>query len=395
LEVGPLDEAENLRRKRKDEMKKIWCVIMRGGTSKAVVLREADLPVDPEERKQVILKIFGSPDVRQIDGLGGADPLTSKCAVLGPPSVKNADINYTFYQVGIETPFVREGLCGNISSIPGPFAVDEGLVKAVEPVTTVRIYNTTYKRNLYAEVPVKDGKAAMEGDCHIAGVPGTGARIMLDWREIVGTMTGKLLPTGHLKDKVKVEGVGELTVSILDSGGPAVFLAAEEIGLKGTETAQEIDSNDDWLNKLETIRGTVGEMVGLIKDRRKSAEESPEFPFLVFVNKATPYTSFSGKKIPARDSDFVARMMFLQKLHKTYAASVSICTGTAAVIPGTVVNDYASDGITSRNVVRIGHPGGVMEIESAVEKRGGEYKVTRSSVPRTARRIMDGYVYIR
>jgi methylitaconate Delta-isomerase len=376
-------------------MRKIPCVIMRGGTSKAVVLREQDLPADIEERKAVILKIFGSPDVRQIDGLGGADPLTSKCAVLGPPSVKNADINYTFYQVGIETPYVREGLCGNISSIPGPFAIDEGMVKAIEPVTTVRIYNTTYKKQLYAEVPVMNGQAATEGDCHIAGVPGTGARIMLDWREIVGTTTGLLLPTGNLKDKIHVQGVGDLTVSILDSGGPAVFIAAEDIGLKGTETAREVDSDNSLLNKLEVIRGTVGEMVGLIKDRRKSAEESPEFPFLVMVNKAAPYTSFSGNKIEAKDSDFVARMMFLQKLHKTYAASVSICTGTAAVIPGTVVNDVASEGITRRNVVRIGHPGGVMRIESAVEKRGGEYRVTRSSVERTARRIMDGFVYIR
>jgi 2-methylaconitate cis-trans-isomerase PrpF len=376
-------------------VREIRCVIMRGGTSKAVVLREEDIPKDLDERKEVILKIFGSPDVRQIDGLGGADPLTSKCAVIGPPSVKDADVNYTFYQVGIERPFVRDGLCGNISSIPGPFAIDEGMVKAVEPITVVRIYNTTYKKFLYAEVPVKNGKAATEGDCQIAGVPGTGAKIMLDWRDIVGIETGALLPTGNLKDKVHVEGVGDLTVSVLDSGGPAVFVNAEEIGLKGTETAGEVDSNSDLLNKLEAIRGTVGEKIKLIKDRRKSAEESPEFPFLVFVNRAAPYTSYSGKKIEAKDVDFVARMMFLQKLHKTYAASISLCTGTAAVIPGTVLNDVASKGITDREAVRIGHPGGVMEVESAVEKKGNEYIVKRSSVARTARRIMDGFVYIR
>jgi len=376
-------------------VRKIRCVIMRGGTSKAVVLRDEDLPEDLSERKEVILKIFGSPDVRQIDGLGGADPLTSKCAVIGPPSIKDADVNYTFYQVGIERPFVREGLCGNISSTPGPFAIDEGMVKPVEPITVVRIYNTTYKKVLYAEVPVESGKAATEGDYKIAGVPGTGARIMLDWREIVGITTGALLPTGNLKDKVHVEGVGDLTVSVLDSGGPAVFVNAEEIGLKGTETAGEVDSDNDLLNRLEAIRGTVGEMIKLIKDRRKSAEESPEFPFLVFVNRAAPYTSFSGTRIEAGDVDFVARMMFLQKLHKTYAASVSLCTGTAAMIPGTVVNDVASEAIINRKAVRIGHPGGVMEVESAVEKRGNEYVVQRSSVARTARRIMDGFVYIR
>lgn len=376
-------------------MRKIRCVIMRGGTSKAVVLREEDLPKDLNERKEVIFKIFGSPDVRQIDGLGGADPLTSKCAVIGPPSIKEADVNYTFYQVGIDKPFLGEGLCGNISSTPGPFAIDEGMVKIVEPITVVRIYNTTHKKVLHAEVPVENGKAATGGDYQIAGVPGTGARIMLDWREIVGTVTGSLLPTGHLKDKINVEGVGDLTVSVLDSGNPAVFVNAEEISLKGTETAREVDSDSNLLNKLEAIRGTVAEMIGLVKDRQKSAEENPEFPFLVFVNRVAPYTSFSGEKVEAEDVDFVARMMFLQKLHKTYAASISLCTGTAAVIPGTVVSDVASEGITDRKAVRIGHPGGVMEVESAVEKRGNEYVVKRSSVARTARRIMDGFVYIR
>jgi 2-methylaconitate cis-trans-isomerase PrpF len=376
-------------------MKKIRCVIMRGGTSKAVVFREADLPGDPDERKDVILKVFGSPDVRQIDGLGGADPLTSKCAVVGPSTVKGADISYTFYQVGIERPFVREGLCGNISSVPGPFAIDEGMIKAVEPTTLVRIYNTTYKKVLYAEVPVEKGRAATEGNCQISGVPGAGARVMLDWREIVGTMTGSLLPTGRLRDKVHVEAVGDLTVSVVDSGGPTVFVNAEEIGLKGTETAHEVDSDTDLLNKLELIRGTVGEMLGLIRDRRNSVEESPEFPFLVFVNRAAPYTTFSGKRIKAKELDFLARMTFIQKMHKTYAASVSLATGIAAMIPGTVVNEVASKGITGRNLVRIGHPGGVMEIESAVEKRGREYIVKRSSVARTARRIMEGFVYIR
>ena len=376
-------------------MRKIQCVIMRGGTSKAVVLRDEDLPADVNERKDVIFKIFGSPDVRQIDGLGGADPLTSKCAVIGRSKTKDADITYTFYQVGIDKRFIGEGLCGNISATPGPFAIDEGMVKVVEPITVVKIFNTTYKKVLFAEVPVENNKAATEGDYRIAGVPGTGARIMLDWRNIVGTLTGALLPTGNVKDKIYVEDVGDLTVSVLDSGNPAVFVNAEEIGLKGTETAHDVDSNASLLKKLEAIRGTVGEMIKLVKDRRKSAEENPEFPFLVFVNKSTQYVSFSGENIESARVDFVARMMFLQKLHKTYAGSVSLCTATAAMILGTVVNDVAARNISDRKSVRIGHPGGVMEVESAVEKRGDKYVVLRSSFGRTARRIMDGYVYIR
>jgi methylitaconate Delta-isomerase len=376
-------------------VRKIRCVIMRGGTSKAVVLREEDLPGDINARKEVILKIFGSPDVRQIDGLGGADPLTSKCAVIGPPGNKDSDISYTFYQVGIDNSFIGEGLCGNISATPGPFAIDEGLVKVVEPITTVRIFNTAYKKVLYAEVPVENNKAANDGDYRIAGVPGTGAKIMLDWRHIVGTVTGTLLPTGHVKDRIQVEGIGEVNVSVIDSGNPAVFINAEEIGLKGTESARDVDSNASLLKKLEAIRGTVGEMIKLVKDRHKSAEENPEYPFLVFVNKPTQYISFTGEIIDRERIDLVARMMFLQILHKTYAGSVSLCTGTAAMIPGTIVNDVAAKSISDRKVVRIGHPGGVMEVESAVARRGNEYVVTRSSFGRTARRIMDGYVYIR
>ncbi len=198
-------------------MKKIRCVIMRGGTSKAVVLQEQDLPADPKERKEVILKIFGSPDVRQIDGLGGADPLTSKCAVIGPSSSKDADVNYTFYQVGIDRPLVEEGGCGNIASVVGPFSIDEGIVKAVEPITEVRIYNSLSKKIFFAEVPVKDGRAAAEGDYKIDGVPGTGAKILLDWKNLSGGKTGTLLPTGNTKDKLFIEGIGDLTVSIVYS----------------------------------------------------------------------------------------------------------------------------------------------------------------------------------
>ena len=375
-------------------MRKIRCVIMRGGTSKAVVLHERDLPAGPAERKDVILKIFGSPDVRQIDGLGGADPLTSKCAVIGPSPIKEADINYTMYQVGTDRAIVEEGMCGNISTVCGPFAIDEGLVKAVEPLTEVKIYNTRAKKIFYAEVPVKDGKAATEGDFKIDGVPGTGAKILLDWRNVYGGTTGKLLPTGNLKDRLHVEGVGDLTFSIVYGGPIVAFVHAEELGLMGTESAKDVDSNKDLLNKLETIRGTVGQHLGVIKDWRKSREESPVMPFVAFVNGPTEYVTYSGEKIKAGDIDFVSRMMFMQQLHKTYAASASLCTGLAAVMKGTVVNDFASKTIKN-NKVRIGHPGGVMEVESAVRKEGDKYIVERSRVGRTARRIMEGFVYIR
>jgi methylitaconate Delta-isomerase len=376
-------------------MKKIRCVIMRGGTSKAVVLHEKDLPADAVERKNTILKIFGSPDVRQIDGLGGADPLTSKCAVIGPSAIEGADVNYTFYQVGTDRPVVDEGMCGNISSVVGPFAIDEGLVKAIEPVTTVRIYNPRSKKTFCAEVPVKDGKAAVEGDFKIDGVPGTGAKIILDWTRVAGGKTGNLLTTGNTKDKIHIAGIGDLTVSIVYGASQIAFIYAEDIGLKGTEGPQEIDGDPDLLNRLETIRGTVGEYLKIISDWRKSRELSPVDPFIVFVNKPTDYLTYDGVKIKAEDIDFVARMMFMQQLHKTYAASGSLCTGIAAMIEGTIVNEVASKNIHKENKVRIGHPGGVIEVESVVRKVKNDYVVERSRTARTARRIMEGFVFIR
>jgi 2-methylaconitate cis-trans-isomerase PrpF len=188
-------------------MSMLRCVIMRGGTSKAVFLRENDLPKDKALRDKIILSVFGSPDVRQIDGLGGADVLTSKLAIIGPSSRSDADVDYLFAQVGIDKPVVDyKGNCGNISSAVGPFAIDEGLVRANEPMTTVRINQVNTNRLIVAEVPVIKGKAAVEGELAIDGVPGTGAPITLDFSDTAGSVTGKLLPTGNVKDKITVRG---------------------------------------------------------------------------------------------------------------------------------------------------------------------------------------------
>ena len=189
--------------------KRIRCMVMRAGTSKGVYLLENDLPQDPAEREQVILKIFGSPDPRQIDGLGGADPLTSKVAIIGPPSVEGADVDYTFGQVEIHEAKVHfNGNCGNISAGVGPFAILMGLVKAREPVTTVRVYNTNSRKILVEEVPMEDGEPAVYGDFAIPGVPGAGAEIRIDFSQTVGSVTGKLLPTGNPVDEVEVPGYG-------------------------------------------------------------------------------------------------------------------------------------------------------------------------------------------
>lgn len=373
--------------------KKMFCTIMRAGTSKGIFLHEKDLPVTSEERDQIILKIFGSPDVRQIDGLGGADPLTSKLAIIGHSSRPDADVNYTFGQVSTTQPFVDySGNCGNISSGVGPFAIDEGLVKATEPITTVKIYNTNTKKTLIAEVPVIDGKAAVSGEYSIAGVPGTGARIMMDFAGTAGAATGKVLPTGKVQDLFDLPGLGEITASIVDVANPVIFVRATDLGLTGLETPAMLDRDSKTLKLLEKIRAQAAVLIGMAKSEGEATLKSPAFPMLAFVSHPQDYADYTtGRIINAQDVDLVSRLMYMQVMHKTYAGTGTTCTGVAAKIPGTIVSEIVNG---TEPLVRIGHPAGLIEIEVAVKKKGDQIEVDRAAFGRTARRIMDGHVYI-
>ncbi|MCP4284711.1 MAG: 3-methylitaconate isomerase [Gammaproteobacteria bacterium] len=373
------------------EMKKIPCVIMRGGTSKGIYIKSNHLPAAQEERDLAVLAIFGSPDVRQIDGLGGADPLTSKLAIIGPSTHADADIDYTFAQVSIDRPVVDyAGNCGNISAGVGPFAVDEGFVSAVEPVTSVRIHNTNTGKILIAEVEVADGRAKVTGDCKIAGVPGTGSKIMLNFAGTAGSSTGKLLPTGNVVDTITTPS-GTIEASIVDCANPMVFVRAEDMGITGIESPQEIDSNDQLLSRLEEIRSEVAVVIGMAENPAMATEKSPAFPMIAMVSKAKEYKDFTtGNTIKAEDVSVVSRLMFMQVLHKTYAGTGTVCTGAAAKIPGTIVNEMVAED-DSVELVRIGHPAGVISIEAKVV----EGKVERAAFARTARRILEGSVYVK
>lgn len=375
------------------EQRRIRCAILRGGTSKGIFLMENDLATDPQKRDQEILSIFGSPDVRQINGLGGADPLTSKLALIAPSLRPDADIDYTFGQVSITSALVDySGNCGNISAGVGPFAVDEGLVRAVEPFTTVRIHNTNTGKILVAEVPVKNGKAQVAGDYSIAGVPGSGAKIMLDFAGTAGSVTNKVLPTGKAIDVLDIGGFGQLEASIVDVANPMVFVRAKNLGLTGIETPAEINSNKKMLGILEQIRGQAATIIGMAKDEADALQHSPAFPMVAFVSEPQEYADFTtGKKISADQVDLVSRLMFMQVMHKTYAGTGTTCTGAAAKIPGTIVHEVCR---AESSEVRIGHPAGVIEIEVDVEENGVDPQIKRAAFGRTARRIMDGYVYI-
>ena len=377
------------------ESEKVRGVIYRGGTSKGVYFLENDLPKEPQIRDQVILSIYGSPDARQINGLGGADSLTSKVAIICPSEREDADVDYTFGQVSITKPFVDYvGNCGNISSGVGPFAVDEGLVKAVEPITYVRIFNTNTQKIIVAEVPVCDGKAISKGDYAINGVPGTGAKIILNFLDSGGAVTGKLIPTGNLKDEIKLADGTQLIISIVDAANPAVFFKASDLGLTGIEMPDAVNSNPSLLQRIEEIRCIAAEMLGLAT-RQEATNKSPAVPKIVFFSSPTDYKTSDGRQVGTDSIDLVARTMSMQKMHKAFAVTGGICTATAAKLEGTVVNEIFSVVASQGNTVRLGHPSGTLDFEITFTKtEDGTPKLEKAAVNRTARRIMEGYIYV-
>lgn len=383
-------------------IRQIRCVLMRGGTSKAVFLKESDLPIDEAERNRTILSIFGSPDRRQIDGLGGADPLTSKLAIIGPvrttePRAAGTHLTYTFGQVEIAHPEIDWlSLCGNISSAVGAFAVYEGYVTPSEPMTQVRVFNTNLSRVLTIEVPVQDGRPLEQGDYSVPGVPGTGAKILIDFSDTAGAATGALLPTGRPVDRLTVPGVGEIDVSLVDIGNAHVFVRASDLGLRGNEGAAALDADHELRARLECIRGAAAERMGMIANAARSREESPATPILGVVSPPASYRDENGGGVVNESEvDLVSRLMFMQQTHKTYAGTSTVCTGVASRLAGTLVHEVTRLQMRQADTVRIGHPAGVIETETRVEKNGvGEYVVRRATLGRTARRIMEGYVFV-
>lgn len=365
------------------EQRALPFVLMRGGTSKAVFLEEADLPVPGAGRDRLILEVLGSPDPRQVDGLGGADILTSKLAIIGPPSVPEADLDYTFGQVSITEPVVDYDInCGNISAAVGAYAVDAGIVEAAEPVTLVRIHNTNTSRILLARVPVRDGSAAVTGDLGIDGVPGTGAPIALDYRATGGGVTGALLPTGNLRDVLDTP-FGPIDASIVDLANLCVFVAASSVGMSGIEGPGDVED----MKAVMAVKEAAAKLSGVGSDGLT--------PIPTMVASPADYTVFaSGRRVTANEVDLVARVIGGRPpmLHKAYPGTVGACTAVAARIPGTIVAEVARPG---DGLLRIGHTSGVMEVVGRVTLSGSAWRVDQASYDRTARRLAEGRAFVR
>ena len=379
------------------EQARIYCTIMRGGTSKAVFLKKNELPADPVLRDKMILAIFGSPDVRQVDGLGGSDITTSKVAIIGPPTRDDADIDYNFGQVQLKTAeIVWNANCGNISSAVGPYAIDEGMVKVSEPVTKVRIHNVNTGKILNEYVPVCNGMAVVEGDYVLDGVPGTGAKLELDYAGTAGAVSGKLLPTGNAMDVLDVPGIGKIEASIVDIANSVCFIDAASVGAKGTESPPEIRANTELMNKLEAVRNAAALKCGFIKPGETALVSSPIQPMISMVSPAVDYADYgSGKIISGEDMDFTARILFNQLPTDTFPGTATVCISAAAMVEGTVVNRVCKPAARERGAVWFGHARGVNKVTVDVENTPDGAIVKEVLFSRTARRIMDGVVYVK
>lgn len=366
---------------------------MRGGTSRGAFLLREDLPEDQRTLDSVVLGIYGSPDTRQINGLGGGDPLTSKVAVIAPSDRPDADVDYTFGQVGIDVGEVFwTGNCGNMSSAVGPYAIWRGLVPAVEPCTRVRIFNTNTRKVLTAEVQVEDGRAREDGETAIAGVPGTGSPIFLDFGDCAGATTGKLLPTGNRRDQVTLGDGSEVSISIVDATTAFVFVSADDVHMTGTELPAEIDADPALLGRLEEVRSHAATLLGLVTEGEVASRVSPSVPRVAVVSPPADYRRADGTMVAGESVAVVGRQMAMQRTHKTYAVTGTLCTAVAASIPGTVVSAVARP--TATGSFDIGHPSGIVSAQVDVEDDGGDVSIRRASLVRTARIIMDGHAHV-
>lgn len=384
--------------KMQESAMKLPVTIIRGGTSKGVYILESDLPKDKSEWDNILLRLMGSPDKKQIDGLGGSQSVTSKVAIIKKSDRPDADVDYTFAQVSVDKPIVSyKGNCGNISSGVGPFAIEKGLVEVKDGMTSVRVFNTNTDKIIEEEVKTEDGEVVYDGDFAIAGVPGTASPIKLKFIDPAGTLGKGLLPTGNAVDVLDVPDFGKVEVSIVDAANPLVFVKAQSLGLNGGETPDDINGDAEKLDLLEKVRGLAAVKLGLIDDYTKSAWETPGIPKMTFVSEAADYTTMDGKEIKKENIDLLSRMMSMQKAHPSYAMTGAMCTAAAAVVKGSVVNKVLSAD-TDTQFIRIGHASGILEcgVDYAADaEKPGVPKIDDTFGFRTANLIMEGNAVIR
>lgn len=379
-------------------MRAFKTVFMRGGTSKGCMFHKEDLPENQAEWDKIFLQCMGDPDPKQIDGLGGTVSSNNKIVIVWKSQEEGVDVEYLVGQVIVGKSQVDyKSNCGNMTAAVGPYAVEEGMVEIVEPVTTVRMLNRNTNKYIQVTVPIdpETKTFAQDGDCAIAGVDGTAAELKVKFMNPAGAKTGVLLPTGNPMDVLDIPGFGKIEASILDVSNPMVLVRAEDIGMKGTELPDEINQNKEVCDLLEKIRGTAACMMGFAKDLKDATDHSPAVPKVGFFTEPKDYTDIAGCQVKKEEMDLCARVISVFKCHKacplTSASSISV----AAFLEGSIIWHTIGSPEPGVETVRIGHPSGVMTMCPELKVEDGKLQLPSVAVQRTARRIMDGTVYVR
>ncbi|WP_456281442.1 2-methylaconitate cis-trans isomerase PrpF [Cupriavidus sp. JZ107] len=384
---------------------RIPATYMRGGTSKGVFFRLQDLPEAAQSpgpaRDALLMRVIGSPDPygKQIDGMGAATSSTSKTVIVSPSTRPDHDVDYLFGQVAIDQPFVDwSGNCGNLSAAVGPFAMGAGLVDPAriprEGVVTVRIWQANIGKTIVSHVPIVDGMVKETGDFELDGVTFPAAEIMLEFMDPAAEEEGgggAMFPTGNLVDDLEVPGVGTLKATMINAGIPTIFVNADAIGYTGTELQEAINGDPKALAMFETIRAYGAVRMGLIQNVDEAARRQ-HTPKVAFVAPPASYTASSGKPVRAEDIDLLVRALSMGKLHHAMMGTAAVAIGTAAAIPGTLVNLAAGGG--KRQAVRFGHPSGTLRVGAEAAQVDGEWVVKKAIMSRSARILMEGWVRV-
>ena len=368
-------------------------VFMRGGTSKGIMFHARDLPAARAEWDEIFLSAMGSPDPsgRQLDGMGGGISSLSKVCVIALSQREDADVDYTFAQVQIQESRVDYGAnCGNMSSAVGPFALDEGLVRAADGEARVRIFNTNTRKLIHSSFGVHADRAAVDGALAIPGVAGTGAPIRLDFIEPGGATTGRLLPSGNALDVLDIPGLGKIEVSLVDAANACAFVAAAALGLRGTEMPDELDRNAAALQQLAVIRLHASVAMGIARTLEEARAQTA-VPFIGFVSPAQDAPTLAGELLPAAAADLTVRIISNGQPHRALPLTASLCTAIAARIAGTTVWQAARRNAPAQ--LRLAMPSGVLTVGADASRESGAWQAARGSFYRTARRLFDGYVY--
>lgn len=383
---------------------KIPATYMRGGTSKGVFFKVEDLPERAQQpgaaRDALLLRVIGSPDPygKQTDGMGGATSSTSKTVLLAKSTQPEHDVDYLFGQVSIDQPFVDwSGNCGNLTAAVGSFAVSNGLVAADKiphnGICTVRIWQVNIQKTIIAHVPITNGEVQETGDFELDGVTFPAAEVQIEFLDPAegDGDDAAMFPTGNLVDQLEVPGLGSLSATLINAGIPTIFVNAADIGYHGTELQSAINSDTEALAKFELIRAHGALKMGLIKDLAE-AETRQHTPKVAFVAPPAAYTASSGKQIKQQDIDVLVRALSMGQLHHAMMGTAAVAIGTAAAIPGTLVNLAAGGG--ERQAVRFGHPSGTLRVGAEAIEEQGQWQVKKAIMSRSARVLMEGWVRV-